>query len=245
MLRTIRSRRLLPASLAFATGLAALFSGGQAAALVLTAGDVTISDCFVGSACIDVNPGGTTGEIALNPIGSTTVDIDIFFNGRIVLGDPGFGPPPFPGFPPPANPWMVTVTFETNGDNPGITFPLEDDDLVFTGLDGGAPDVEVLASNVNVQSVVLAGGVLTWTFNVSQAQAGLAPGLGFTDFHLRDIIFDLGDNATLDLTQVRIDPASVDVQDLPAPATLTLLGFGLAGLGFAARNRRHRCRRLG
>lgn len=209
-------------------------------ALTLGPGDVTVSTVGTGTA-IDVNPGGV-GIIPLNPTMTTTVNIEIEFGDRIVLDNPGLGPPPFPGFPPPANPWVVTVTYATTGDNPGVFWPLEDDDLRFTGLDGGAPDVDVLASNINVQGVDIAGGVLTHTFNISQAQAGLAPGLGFLDFHMLDLQMNLGDNATLELERVLIEPSHpeplVSNGAVPEPLTATLGAMGLGLLSASMRRRR-------
>lgn len=234
-----RQKTLSAKAMAFglAAGLFGLALPGAASALVLTAGDVSVSSCGTTATCIDVNPGGV-GDIPLNPVGPTTADIEIDFGTRIVLGDPGFGPPPFPGFPPPANPWEIVVTFATTGDNPGIVFPLQDGDLQFTGLDGGAPDVDVFTGNIDVQSVVLAGGILTWTMNVSQDQAGLAPGLGFLDIHFFDVNFNLGDNATLTLQQVRIDPAAPDPTVVVAePGALAIFSLGLLGLGAWMRRR--------
>ena len=223
-------------SATFALALGAMLLSGTANALLLNPGDVTVNDCGPAS-CIDVNPGA--GVIPLNPVGTTAADIDINFGTRIVLGDPGFGPPPFPGFPPPANPWAFTLTFATTGNNPGVTFPLADGDLLFTGLDGGAPDVAVLAANIDNQTAVLAAGILTFNFNLSQAQAGLAPGLGFLDIHFLDMQFNLGDNATLALQQVRIDPSTPDpVVVVPEPGSLALFGLGLVGLTLVRRRRK-------
>ncbi|MAE63548.1 MAG: hypothetical protein CMJ18_04695 [Phycisphaeraceae bacterium] len=223
----------------FGAALVIMIAPGIADALILGPGDVAVVADGTGSS-INVNPGA--GQIALNATGATGVDIDIDFSDLIVLGDPGFGPPPFPGFPPPANPWEVTMTFNTTGDNPGVTWPLGDDDLIFTGLDGGAPDVEVAALWIAVQSAVLAGGQLTYNFDISQAAPGLAVGLGFSDFHVRDIQFNLGDNATLELQRVHITPSthvpSPNNDVIPEPLTATLGLIGLGALGGATRRRR-------
>ena len=209
----------------------------NAAALTLGPSDVSISDCGSG-ACIAVNPGA--GTVALTPDGTTLFDIDIDFNGRILLGDPGFGPPPFPGFPPPANPWEIVLTFEhvSSVMIDSVSGSTETGDLIFTGLDGGSPDLSVNGNNFENSRNNYSVTGFSMTYDVSQAQAGLVPGLGFGDIHLKNLSVTIFESGDITLTELKIDPGTVELPAIPLPAGFTLMLAGIGSLGCAAALRR-------
>lgn len=239
-------------------GLGALIFSGAANAVSIGPSQLTVSSCD-GAApnsatCIDIDPG--QGIIPLDGAGLTPIPvrIDIDFDEVILLRDPGETVINTPlGQVILKNPWTVSLTFNTSATaDPVVGWPnSEDGALVFTGFTGADDGCDAADPNLTgpcanerdlvvnaIASSVDAAGDFTFSYDLSREilTNSIEPGLGFSDFHMIGLNFNMDGPSTLELTNVTIDPSRP--AGVPEPGTLAILSLGLLGLGVRRRRKK-------